>query len=978
MIRKILIVLLSCVLSLIVRAEQGPSTSSSPVLEVIDGFLKGLGVSGIDVDTCAGSLYNSEQAITVAIDKFQNKEIGEGVDQLGVFAHELSVAVGPCNVGQVPSLLDQLSKALHLSKVKWIDDVVSVWISGSKDELNIEKIVSDWESQDYNSFGVDMASFVEDIKNMLHCHKDDQVCIVLQSILAETISVLPDFGECEANVADLKKDLEIASQGYEAEDMDKVIDGVVAFIEGLGSVIAPCHLRDLARLLHDTSSKLKTAKITTHYFGEPTITVGPVDLSNILKDLLLAWKERDYEEVGLVMTKLVTILRTYNCDSKMCTVVDGLLRAFGILAYDMKDCKNYFNTAENDFDEFVKYFKSEEYKTALVSLQKGSEALSQGVSACQLKSVASLIDEEAKKLNLGDVSIVDDVVHIIIEGNDIFSSVDAVVNALESKDYDRVGNSLMNLVNEIQSTVCSEDDKTCVIAEGILETIEIYFYDLGECKTDLKASLIDVENALEEFHEGKDKAAIVALGDSFKSLSSGVKNCHLDELADVISAQGSKIGIANVEIVEEVVKVLIEGSDVYDDIYSATTAVHNGDYKSFGRSIGALIKDSHVATCNSPICKFLTSALRMVSIIAPDFTACEADLQAAWADLELVGNAMKDKKYSEAIKALSRSLDTSAKGIQSCDLEKESTMLAQLADQLGLHQIGQDIEGVIGIFINGENIADELANAGSKIVVKDYEEAGLDIGKAIQILMKWHYSHSCETPVCFVLEGMTQALGVVETNFAMCENDVSSAWISLVKSINDLKQHDAFTGSTDGKRKGTMWNEKGTATREYISISDMSDGAILLPDYFIARSLREVDGAAWWYNIKDWFKSIALTIEDDVEKDWSLIIDKLHLKPIDLHVKQAMIDLSTSLDELAHGLHDCHAEKLAAVLGKVAVELGYPNIGWLDTAFNLIINGAQVYDDAYNAVVDYEQKNYFGMGYEMAKLAVLIVQDINY
>ena len=72
----------------------------------------------------------------------------------------------------------------------------------------------------------------------------------------------------------------------------------------------------------------------------------------------------------------------------------------------------------------------------------------------------------------------------------------------------------------------------------------------------------DIAQAIHDFEsneEGHVKTALSDLSAGMHALAEAVKTCHLDELADVITSQAAKLGLANVEILETVVHVLING-----------------------------------------------------------------------------------------------------------------------------------------------------------------------------------------------------------------------------------------------------------------------------------------------------------------------------------------------------------------------------------------------------------------------------------
>jgi hypothetical protein len=84
-------------------------------------------------------------------------------------------------------------------------------------------------------------------------------------------------------------------------------------------------------------------------------------------------------------------------------------------------------------------------------------------------------------------------------------------------------------------------------------------------------------------------------------------------------------------------------------------------------------------------------------------------------------------------------------------------------------------------------------------------------------------------------------------------------------------------------------------------------------------------------------------------------------------IREATSDASSAIA-------DCHAEEIAQVLSKLAAILGAPaGIGWLDEGFKIVVDAAEVSNDVYDALLFVKQDDYFMAGYEIAKLAVVLV-----
>ena len=336
--------------------------------------------------------------------------------------------------------------------------------------------------------------------------------------------------------------------------------------------------------------------------------------------------------------------------------------------------------------------------------------------------------------------------------------------------------------------------------------------------------------------------------------------------------------------------------------------------------------------------------------------------------MELIKDDVTAKNFGEALKDLSRAFEASSKAVQPCQLEKVGELFAQLSDELGFHHISEEIEGVISVIVNGENIYDDLFNMAKALAGNDWNAAGSELGSALKAIMKWHSGNSCDDPTCLVLEGFTKALGLIGSDFQDCEADIKASWDHILEAIGDFKNHQSFADAANGERRGLSWNLRADG----VAVENSSS----IDTYYEKRGRNLRVQWKWWDKVKEDFKKIVHTVEDDVKTDWSKLVDKIEAVEGDEHVVKGLVALATALDDLAHSVSACHAPEIAKIAVELAAKLGFPVVGWLETVFAVVFNGAQVYDDIFNAVVDYENKNYIGLGYEVAKLAIVVVEDV--
>jgi len=97
----------------------------------------------------------------------------------------------------------------------------------------------------------------------------------------------------------------------------------------------------------------------------------------------------------------------------------------------------------------VTSFKAKDYKTAVKDLADGLEGMSLALKdqACGLNKIADLIGKLSPKLAAAVVKVEDSkAVQIIVESADVYDDIFQLVEAIDSGDWDTVGEELGNLL----------------------------------------------------------------------------------------------------------------------------------------------------------------------------------------------------------------------------------------------------------------------------------------------------------------------------------------------------------------------------------------------------------------------------------------------------------------------------------------------------------------------------------------------------
>merc|ERR1712224_524438 len=156
-----------------------------------------------------------------------------------------------------------------------------------------------------------------------------------------------------------------------------------------------------------------------------------------------------------------------------------------------------------------------------------------------------------------------------------------------------------------QSLVCTSDG--CYIFSGVLQYLADEAKDIKKCGADLSGMVGSFHKAFDLLARYKNanghsfdgftsnrtaiKAGVGEIGKGIKDLADTVADCHLTELAEILNQLAVKLGIVpDVQIVEEVLKIMIDGVTIEREIASACQDFADSNWAGFGYNLIKLVK----------------------------------------------------------------------------------------------------------------------------------------------------------------------------------------------------------------------------------------------------------------------------------------------------------------------------------------------------------------------------------------------------
>lgn len=102
-----------------------------------------------------------------------------------------------------------------------------------------------------------------------------------------------------------------------------------------------------------------------------------------------------------------------------------------------------------------------------------------------------------------------------------------------------------------------------------------------------------------------------------------------------------------------------------------------------------------------------------------------------------------------------------------------------------------------------------MSKAASFLAEDDYTHFGQEIGALALKILKYHKSKGCDSSACIVVEGLTHALDILDTDVKICEKHLKKFFEEMVVAFRILASHRAF----DKAVQSLSWNE--TANYKY-------------------------------------------------------------------------------------------------------------------------------------------------------------------
>merc|ERR1712232_1416146 len=112
--------------------------------------------------------------------------------------------------------------------------------------------------------------------------------------------------------------------------------------------------------------------------------------------------------------------------------------------------------------------------------------------------------------------------------------------------------------------------------------------------------------------------------------------------------EANRLGLGNISEVDGVVRILVQGSDFYGELYNAMASMEQHDFRAAGAELAGVLKElntwTHGHLCETNVCYVLSGVMQYLGSVQDDAKASKMDALDAWRGLE---NAYKDLSHEK-------------------------------------------------------------------------------------------------------------------------------------------------------------------------------------------------------------------------------------------------------------------------------------------------------------------------------------------
>jgi len=214
--------------------------------------------------------------------------------------------------------------------------------------------------------------------------------------------------------------------------------------------------------------------------------------------------------------------------------------------------------------------------------------------------------------------------------------------------------------------------------------------------------------------------------------------------------------------------------------------------------------------------------LQQAELALVDFEPCKASLRTAEQEMAQGAALWHQGKNKQGLVAWAAGLNDVARSVDACGVAPEIAFIQHEAQVLGLGNLSV-LNEISQVIVHGADFYEDIYAAVIAIENKDYRAAGEHLGKVMNQLSEWTTGHLCDSPVCYIVNGVLQYLAALKNDIGACKSDFGSAFGNFTEAYNLLVDKSvnyggiyggnlAFTRDEGKIKQATLHGDEGAAT----------------------------------------------------------------------------------------------------------------------------------------------------------------------
>jgi hypothetical protein len=598
----------------------GGCGANSTACKFLDGLLRMVQVVAENVAPCEAAIEPVLTNFTSGFTLFKQKDYTKAVAAIAGGMDDLAkaLATDACGLEKVAAVLSEVAPKLA-SAIVTVENstAVKILVNAANVYDELYKAATDLESGNIDDFGVEMGLLLAKLR-ATSC--SSKACIVLEGVLAAFQLEATDFKVCAPDIDKAWDSTQAVFAAFEAKNFTAGLADLSTVITSMATAVKDCGATDFALILEDVATKLGAPAVATEIGAVVQVLVDGSDLTLDINKLIADGKAGSWSSVGHDLGSLSSWLAGTGCKSFVCKIVEGLLNAAAIPFQDLLACEADLKQAEADFVAGGAAMGQKKVGAALQYWASGLNHVAKSTNDCGLAAELSYMEQEANLLGFGNITALGDAAQIIIHGADFYEDVYGAFEAFETHDYRTAGSELGKVMEQLSQWTTGHacTSPVCYVVMGMMQFLGDIEGDIKNCEGDLELAWGNLSAAYGEFKSSditlsaaqryggsadfafatgsmstsNIKAGVKDLGYALESIASGVGDCHLAQLADILAKLATELGIApEVKWVEEVLKILIDGVEIENEIGAACIDYSENNWIGFGYNIIELIKN---------------------------------------------------------------------------------------------------------------------------------------------------------------------------------------------------------------------------------------------------------------------------------------------------------------------------------------------------------------------------------------------------